>query len=39
MANHDSQILGDYLAQIEHLQKELDSVKKDFDESQKYNGN
>lgn len=39
LANHNSQILGDYLAQIEHLQKELASIKTDFDESQKFNGN
>ncbi|KAJ5097325.1 hypothetical protein N7456_008046 [Penicillium angulare] len=32
-------ILDDYHAQIQHLQKELASVKKEFDEAQKLNGN
>ncbi|KAJ5627880.1 hypothetical protein N7490_010108 [Penicillium lividum] len=32
-------ILDDYHAQIQHLQKELTAVKKDFDEAQKLNGN
>ncbi|KAJ5082594.1 hypothetical protein N7532_011637 [Penicillium argentinense] len=32
-------ILDDYHAQIQHLQKELGSVKKEFDEAQKLNGN
>jgi nuclear pore complex protein Nup54 len=30
-----TQILDDYHAQIQHLQKELESVKKDFEEAQK----
>lgn len=33
------QILDDYHAQIQHLQKELASVKKEFEEAQKLNGN
>ncbi|KAJ5553252.1 hypothetical protein N7494_002630 [Penicillium frequentans] len=32
-------ILDDYHAQIQHLQKELTSVKKEFEEAQKANGN
>ncbi|CAI7647933.1 unnamed protein product [Penicillium pancosmium] len=32
-------ILDDYHTQIQHLQKELESVKKEFDEAQKLNGN
>ncbi|KAJ5682324.1 Nucleoporin NUP57 [Penicillium macrosclerotiorum] len=32
-------ILDDYHAQIQHLQKELESVKKDFNDAQKLNGN
>ncbi|KAJ5574933.1 hypothetical protein N7450_008832 [Penicillium hetheringtonii] len=32
-------ILDDYHAQIQHLQKELESIKKEFDEAQKMNGN
>ncbi|OQE24420.1 hypothetical protein PENSTE_c007G09926 [Penicillium steckii] len=32
-------ILDDYHAQIQHLQKELESIKKEFDEAQKLNGN
>ncbi|KAJ6120579.1 hypothetical protein N7523_004859 [Penicillium sp. IBT 18751x] len=32
-------ILDDYHAQIQHLQKELASVKKEFEEAQKLNGN
>ncbi|KAJ5937854.1 hypothetical protein N7454_004196 [Penicillium verhagenii] len=32
-------ILDDYHAQIQHLQKELTSVKKEFEEAQKLNGN
>lgn len=34
-----SQILDDYHAQIQHLQKELALVKKEFDEAQKLKGN
>lgn len=34
-----SQILDDYHAQIQHLQKELASVKKEFEEAQKLNEN
>lgn len=33
------QILDDYHAQIQHLQKELAAVKKEFEEAQKLNGN
>ncbi|OQD78610.1 hypothetical protein PENDEC_c001G02803 [Penicillium decumbens] len=32
-------ILDDYHSQIQHLQKELDSIKKEFEEAQKLNGN
>ncbi|KAJ5832200.1 hypothetical protein N7474_000511 [Penicillium riverlandense] len=37
--NMASPILDDYHAQIQHLQKELGTLKKDFDEAQKLNGN
>lgn len=36
-ANHE-QILDDYNSQIQHLQKELGSVKKDLEEAQKLQG-
>lgn len=33
------QILEDYASQIQHLHKELEAVKKDFEEVQNSNGN
>lgn len=39
LANHISQILDDYHSQIQHLQKEMESIKKDFNEVEKAIGN
>jgi nuclear pore complex protein Nup54 len=39
IANHITQILDDYHSQIQHLQKEMESIKNDFNEVEKAIGN
>lgn len=34
-ANNQSKILDDYHSQIQHLQKEMESIKSDFEETEK----